>query len=80
MPRGALIENGVRRIILHMHESLELSASQIVHYTSVPQQTVYRVLKVHRRLEETQKQVIEMRGRPRKLDFADTQVCSTQSA
>ena len=74
MPRGVLAQDGVRKIVLHMHRSLGLSASEIVHLTNVPQRTIYRMLAAQREEEAPQHQVSETRGRPRKLDFADTQV------
>ena len=66
------MSNDARQVILHMHRTLRLSVREIVHLTDVPKRTVYRILMTEKK--QPQHQNIELRGRPRKLDFADTQV------
>ena len=68
------MSNDVQQVILHMHGTLRLSVREIVYLTDVPKRTVYRILTTQTEKKQPQHQNIELRGRPRKLDFADTQV------
>ena len=79
MPRGIALPDGVRQVVLHMHRSLGLNVKEIVYLTNIPQRTVYRLLTPRSEAERLKHEHIERRGRPRKLDFADTQVCPPSS-
>ena len=79
MPRGIALLDGVRQVLLHMHRSLGLNVKEIVYLTNIPQCTVYPQQTPRSKAEQLKHEHIERRGRPRKLDFADTQVCPPSS-
>ena len=74
MTRGVATPDALLQVVLHMHESLRLDVKEIVHLTNIPQRTVYRMLTKSRESDQPKPKSMEKRGRPRTLDFADTQV------
>lgn len=71
---GAAYSNDLRRTLIYMHIQHSLDAKSISHYTGVPSRSVYRILADWRRTGQDKLEPTGRRGRPRKLDFSDTQV------
>lgn len=74
MAGGVALSEGVRGIVVHMKDACFLDAKTISYLTGIPLRTVYNVLAVWRKTGETKPAPEGERGRPRALDFGDTQV------
>lgn len=75
MPSGVATGDAARDIILHMHDNLGLEVKTMAYLTGIPSRTVYRVLSSFKASGRIKQKATEKRGRPRSLDFGDTQVC-----
>ncbi len=74
MAGGVALAEGVRAIVIHMKDSCFLDAKTIAYLTGIPIRTVYHVLSVWRKTGEAKPAPEGKQGRPRALDFGDTQV------
>lgn len=74
MAGGVALSEGVRTIVIHMKESCFLDAKAISFLTGIPLRTVYHVLAIWRKTGEAKPAPEGKQGRPRALDFGDTQV------
>jgi len=76
MTAGAALSEDLRNAVIHMHTTAALDAKAISYFTGVPIRTVYSVLSTWKRTGQAKpaRAEKEKRGRPRALDFADTQV------
>lgn len=74
MTSGVAVSNDLRQAITYMHKHRGLDVKQIVYLTGIPQRTVYRILSTWSATGEIGPASAGKRGRPRALDFADTQV------
>ncbi|KLO06298.1 hypothetical protein SCHPADRAFT_811868, partial [Schizopora paradoxa] len=63
----------LRNCLIYMHITSCLSAKMISDLTGIPLRTVYRVLSVWKATGEVKPEAQGKQGRPRALDFADTQ-------
>ncbi len=71
---GVALSEDLRGVLIYMHTSRNLEAKAISMLTGIPLRTVYRVLSTWKRTGEVKPAPEGKRGRPRALDFADTQV------
>ncbi len=74
MANGVALSEDVRGVLIYMHICRFLDAKTISHLTGIPVRTVYRVLSTWKRTSEVKPAPEGKQGRPRVLDFADTQV------
>lgn len=74
MPSGVALSEDLRGVIIHMTVSRGLSLKSISYFTGIPLRTIQRVLTAWKRTGEVKPAPEGSRGRPRALDFADTQV------
>lgn len=74
MPAGVALSADLRNCLIYMHVSSCLDAKIISQLTGIPIRTVYRVLSVWKKTGEVKPEAQGKQGRPRALDFADTQV------
>ncbi|KLO04692.1 Homeodomain-like protein, partial [Schizopora paradoxa] len=73
MVAGVAMSEDLRGILVYMHTCRFLDAKTIVDLTGIPIRTVYRVLSTWKRTGEVRPAPTGKQGRPRALDFADTQ-------
>lgn len=76
MAAGIAFSEDLRAVIIHMHTSCNLDAKSISHLSGIPRRTIFNILAEWRRTGEVKPAPEGTRGRPRALDFADTQVCA----
>lgn len=74
MTNGLPLSGDLRKVVVFMHEDRKLDINEIVYFTGVPARTVYRILSIWRKTGEVNPPTAAKSGRPRALDFADTQV------
>lgn len=74
MPSGVAFSEDLRGVLIYMHVHRDLDSNTISLLTRVPRRTVQRVLTMWRRTGKVKPAPEGKRGRPRALDFADTQV------
>lgn len=74
MPSGVALSGDLCGVLVKMHISAALDAKAISYFTGIPIRTIYRVLANFKRTGEAKPAPTGQRGRPRALDFADTQV------
>lgn len=75
MPAGVALSTDLRNCLIYMHTTSCLDGKAISQLTGIPLRTVYRILSVWRSTGEVKPQQVGKPGRPRALDFANTQVC-----
>ncbi|KLO09578.1 Homeodomain-like protein, partial [Schizopora paradoxa] len=73
MTSGVALSEDVRGVLIYMHDTGGLDAKTICLLTGIPRRTVYRVLSTWQRTGEVKPAPEGRAGRPRALDFADTQ-------
>ncbi len=76
MTSGVAFSEDLRGVLVFMHIDAGLDAKTISHLTGIPLRTVYRFLSTWRLTGKVKPAPEGKRGRPRVLDFADTQVSS----
>ncbi len=69
----ALLED-VRGVVIHMKETCLLDAKTIAYLSGIPIRTVYHILAAWKKTGEVKNTAEGKQGRPRVLDFGDTQV------
>ncbi len=74
MTAGVAFSEDLRGVLIFMHTSRFLDAKTISHWTGIPIRTIYRVLSTWNRTGEVKPAPSGKQGRPRTLDFTDTQV------
>lgn len=74
MTSGKALSEDLRGILIYMHDTTGLDVKTIASLTGVSRRTVYRVLSTWKRTGEVKPAPEGKQGRPRALDFADTQV------
>ncbi len=74
MAGGVALPEGVREIVIHMKDTCLLDAKTTAYLTNIPLRTVYHILAVWRKTGEAKPAPEGKQGRPRALDFGDTQV------
>ncbi len=74
MAAGVALSEDLRGIVIRMHILRGLSPKSISYFTCIPLRTVQHVLTVWKRTGEAKPTSEVIQGRPRVLDFADTQV------
>lgn len=76
MPSGVAFSEDLRGVLIFMHADRFLDAKTITELTGIPIRTIYRVLQTWRQTGEVKPASEGKQGRPRALDFGDTQVSS----
>lgn len=79
MTGGKAFLEDLQRILIYMHDTSGLDAKAISNLTGIPLRTIYRFLSTWKRTGKVKPAPEGQRGRPRILDFADTQVSSLLS-
>ncbi len=74
MAAGVALSEDLRGVLIYMHTLHILDAKAISHWTGIPVRTIYRVLSTWKSTGEVKPAPEGKQGRPRALDFADTQV------
>ncbi len=74
MAGGLAYSEDLRGILIYMHATSLLDAKTISHLTGIPIRSVFRVLSTWKRTGEVKPAPEGKQGRPRALDYADTQV------
>lgn len=74
MTSGVALSEDLRGVLIYMHKTGGLDAKTITILTGIPRRTVYRVLSTWQQTGQIKPAPEGKAGRPRKLDFADTQV------
>lgn len=80
MAPGVALSADLRNCIIYMHITSLLDAKLISQLTGIPLRTVYRILSVWKATGEVKPEAQGKQGRPRTLDFADTQVSMVLSS
>ncbi len=80
MTAGVALSADLRNCLIYMHITSLLDAKTISQLTGVSLRTVYRVLSIWRATGEVKPEAQGKQGRPRTLDFADTQVNGLSSS
>ncbi|KLO04994.1 Homeodomain-like protein [Schizopora paradoxa] len=73
MAPGVALSADLRNCIIYMHITSLLDAKMISQLIGIPLRTVYRILSVWKATGEVKPEAQGKQGRPRTLDFADTQ-------
>lgn len=74
MAAGVALSEDLRGVLIRMHILRDLSTKSISNFTLIPLRTVQSVLTAWKRTGEVKPVSDAVQGRPRALDFADTQV------
>lgn len=74
MAGGVALSEDLRGVIIRMHILRGLSLKVISYFTDIPLRTVQHILTIWKRTGEVKPAPKGVQGRPRTLDFADTQV------
>ncbi len=74
MAGGVALSEDVRGVVIHMKDTCLLDAKTIAYLTGIPIRTVYSVLAAWKKTGEVKPAAEGKQGRPRALDFGDTQV------
>lgn len=74
MPSGVAFSEDLRGVLIFMHTDRFLDAKAITELTGIPIRTIYRVLQTWRETGEVKPASEGKQGRPRALDYGDTQV------
>ncbi len=72
-PRVALSED-LRGVLIHIHVSSSLDSKALARLTGIPVRTIQRILSNWKKTGEVKTVPTGKKGRPRALDFSDTQV------
>ncbi len=75
MAGGVALSEDARGIVIHMKDTCFLDAKTIAYLTGMPVRTVYHILVAWKKTGEVKPTAEGKQGRPRALDFGDTQVC-----
>ncbi len=78
MPSGVALSEDARGIVIFMHDSRSLNAKSISYFTGIPLRTVQHILSTWKATGEVKPVPEGQRGRPRALDFGDTEVRCAQ--
>ncbi|EJD02060.1 Homeodomain-like protein [Fomitiporia mediterranea MF3/22] len=73
MARGKVLSDDARKIIVKLYQHESFSAQQLSRLADVQQRTIQRILSHWRETGRVERDVLHSRGRPRILDYADTE-------
>ncbi len=79
MPPGVALSEDLRGVLVHMHSLCFLNPKTISELTGIPLRTIQRMLPFGRPLVHSSQNRMGKKGRPRALDFGDTQASQTQT-
>ena len=74
MTQGVPVSDDLCRVIMHMSTNCGLDVKDIVYLTAVPRASVYWILNAWKQTGEECLAPHSKSGRPRALDFTDTQI------
>ncbi len=74
MAGGVALSEDARGVVIHMKDNCFLDAKTIAYLSGIPIRTVYHILAVWKKTGEVKPAPEGKQGRPRALDFGDTQV------
>ncbi len=74
MTGGVALSEDLRGVLIRMHILRGIDTKSISYFTGIPLRTVQHVVTTWKRMGEAKPAPEGVRGRPRVLDFADTQV------
>lgn len=74
MAGGVALSEDTRGVIIHMKDTCLLDAKTIAYLSGIPIRTVYHILLTWNKTGEVKPAPEGKRGRPRLLNFGDTQV------
>ncbi len=74
MPHGVALSEDLRGVLIHIHVSSSLDSKALARLTGIPVRTIQRILSNWKKTGEVKTAPTGKKGRPRALDFSDTQV------
>ncbi len=74
MPQGVALSEDLRGVLIHIHVSSSLDSKALARLTGIPVRSIQRILSNWKKTGEVKTAPTGKKGRPRALDFSDTQV------